>query len=1080
MKKLYTIIGFLFLVATFTHVSAQRMETVVQAGHYGEVTAAAYSPDGLLVATGSEDKTIKLWRSSDGREIRTYQGSSGTVNYLEFSPDGTGILSLSDDGTWTVWETETGKIRNQGKPENGRYTSVSYNPNGKLIVAGTRKSHISVIDIANGSIKMVLKAKIEDLYMDSQHDYPGSQSVSYSADGKYIIAGVSDYTSILFDAATGKEIKKFKRKDSSCTSCLVEARITPDNKYILSAGSDSVQMFDVASGKLVKEYYGEGGDAESLTLSADGKLLAGMEYGTIYVWERETGKQVLKTGDYYEGKAVSLAFSPDGKRLLAGNEKRTADIINISTGKSEISLRGNLNQIDESIITQPQMYWAAMTNEVKLSPDGRFIAVSRTGNNAKLIDFATGRIYKTLRGHDNMVLSLAFSKDGKYLATGGVDGKAIVWEVESGEKVREISFPDKREAIYSVDISDDNTLLATASWGGYVMIWDIATGERITAVSPHERTAVYKVKFMPGAVYFISAGLDKNLKLIEIDTGEEIRSFTGHTELINSISLNSTGDKFVTSGWDGTIRVWDFLSGLQLLRIRAHEGGVYSASFDKSGKYLVSGGDDFAVKYWDSSTGKLLTQFTGHQGGVGDAGITSDLKYIVSGSRDGSVRIWDVAANREMVTMIFLNENDWFIRNKEGYFDASEGAFNSVSFVKGTELYSAGQFFNEFYRPGLYGDTFRGDSTRFRQDIRSTVAKYPPPAVEVVMPENNYISNDNIVSFSVRVTNNGGGVNDFRVMHNGKRQEVDYSDLKRMTRAGQEAIKTFTLALVPGENEIRVTAFSEGDIESEPATVLVNYSGLQKVADCYILSIGINRYENENMNLTFARNDAEAFAAEISKNGVSLFNKIHTYTLLDQNATKGGIIATLDKIALEMKKEDLFIFFFAGHGSTVDNTFYFITSEITGMYQADKLLGALQVGELQERFKKLPSLKQVVFVDACHSGGSVEGLAMRGATEEKALAQLSRSSGVHVMASSEESQQSAEIKSLNHGVFTYVLLEALRGKADGSPADSKITVYELKSYIDDQVPEISYNLIRHRQFPSTFSIGHDFPLIINR
>jgi len=137
------------------------------------------------------------------------------------------------------------------------------------------------------------------------------------------------------------------------------------------------------------------------------------------------------------------------------------------------------------------------------------------------------------------------------------------------------------------------------------------------------------------------------------------------------------------------------------------------------------------------------------------------------------------------------------------------------------------------------------------------------------------------------------------------------------------------------------------------------------------------------------------------------------------------------------------------------------------------------VKELQEKFKQLPALKQVVFIDACHSGASVDLLAMRGDDQEKALAQLSRSSGIHVMASSESQQTSAEIQSLGHGVFTYVLLEALKGKADGSPKDSKVTVYELKSYIDDQVPELSFRLIRHKQFPSTFSIGHDFPLVVD-
>jgi uncharacterized caspase-like protein len=299
-----------------------------------------------------------------------------------------------------------------------------------------------------------------------------------------------------------------------------------------------------------------------------------------------------------------------------------------------------------------------------------------------------------------------------------------------------------------------------------------------------------------------------------------------------------------------------------------------------------------------------------------------------------------------------------------------------------------------------------------------------------------------------------------------------------MSKAGQYAMKTFDLNLVPGNNEIAVSAFSDGEIESSEASIDLVYKGLQKTSDCYVLSIGINKYENEAMTLTYARPDAQAFADVINAKGGKLFNKIHVYTLLDKDATKAKILTTLDEMTKLMKKEDVFVWFYAGHGSMVNNEFYFITSEVTGMYQQDKLKSALYVKDLQEKFKLLPALKQVVFIDACQSGSSVEALAMRGGAEEKALAQLSRSSGIHVMASSESQQQSAEIKSLNHGVFTYVLLEALNGKADGAPLDQKVTVYEIKSYIDDQVPDISYKLIRHKQFPSTFSIGHDFPLVM--
>ncbi|MCX6255758.1 MAG: caspase family protein [Bacteroidia bacterium] len=1079
MKLKSWFIIYLLLVLPIIRLGGQNIQTVVQTGHYAAVTAVCYSTDGNFIVTGSSDKTIKLWRRSDGKEIRSYAGNDSGINYVEINKQGTLILSVSENGTLIIWDLFSGKLLKRLKPAEDRFTCASFHPDGQLVITGTRKSGISVMDIQTGNKTREFKAIPRDLYSEKEFDYSEARTATFSNDGQFVVAGVADYTAIIWDASTGKELRKFKRTNSTCTSCLTEAQISKDNKYIITAYSDSIKVFNRETGALVKELFGQGGSPERLSISSDNRFVTAIEYGVAEVWELTTGKLLLKAGNYSEKKILSLAISPDGKQIVAGNEKRTADVVDIPAGKNIMTLKGYLNQVDERILTDSYMYWAALVNETKLSPDGRFIAVGRTGNNAKLIDFKTGKVFKTLTAHKSMVISLCFSKDGKYLATGGLDGKAIIWDVEAGTPVRTFTFTDEKEAIFSVDFSADNKMLATAIWGGYVVIWDIKTGDRLRAISPHDGKGCYQVKFTPNGVYFISAGLDQKLKLIEIDTGEEIRTFTGHTDLVNSIDFNTSGDKIITSAWDGTIRVWDFLSGLQITKIRAHQGGVYSAKFDSSGKYIVSGGDDFLVKLWDAKTGALVSGFAGHQGGVGDVNITSDRKYIISGSRDGSIRIWNVEETRELVSMVFLNENDWFIRNPEGYFDASEGAFSSISFVKGTELYSISQFFNEFYRPGLYIEAFGKNSSAFRQNMAQIINKFPPPSVEIVLPEVTSTVDNPMVTFMVKVTNKGGGVKEFKVMQNGKRQEVDYSDLRRMKKEGQYEMKTFDLNLVPGANEISVSAFSDGDIESQPVSVNLVYNGLQRTSDCYLISIGINKYENESLNLTYARMDAQAFSEEINSKGVKLFNKIHSYTLLDKDANKAKILATLDEICKVMKKEDVFVFFYAGHGSMVDNGFYFITSEITGLYQQDKLKDALFVRELQEKFKMLPALKQVVFIDACQSGSSVDILAMRGGAEEKALAQLSRSSGIHVMASSESQQQSTEIKSLGHGVFTYVLLEALNGQADGTPMDSKITVYEIKSFLDDQVPEMSYKLIRHKQFPSTFSIGHDFPLVMD-
>ncbi|MFN8211740.1 MAG: caspase family protein [Bacteroidales bacterium] len=1079
MSQIKSFVFVMLISAALPDLLSQSVETVVQTGHYAPVTAVAYSPDGKFIATGSEDKTVKLWRRTDGKEIRTFQGNISAISSVEINRQGSLILSVTNNGTLTVWDLNTGKLVRQFKPADDRFTCASFHPDGAKIITGTRKSYISLWDIASGTKISDIKAISRDLNYQKNFDYEETGSIAYSSDGKYIIAGVADYTAILFDAATGKEIRKYKNANSECTSCVINAVLSPDNRNIYIGSGDSVKVFDVQSGKLVKALYGQGGTAESLCISGDGKYLAGVEYGVAELWDTGLWKRTLVKGDYSDRKVLSVALSPDGKEMIAGNEKRTADIFTTAKGSPVLTLKGYLNQVDERILTDSYMYWAAMVNEARLSPDGKYIAVGRTGNNAKIIDFKTGKVFRTLRGHKSMVISLSFSNDGRFLATGGLDGQVFIWDIETGKAVQAFSFPDEKEAIYSLDFSSDGKMLAAAIWGGYIIIWDTSTGERIRALSPHDGRGCYRVKFTKNGLYVITVGLDMKLKMTEIDTGDEVRSFIGHTgeSLINSVNLNQQGDRFITSGQDGTIRTWDIASGLQVSRIKAHPGGAYCAAFDPSGKYIISGGDDFLVKLWDASTGNLVSEYAGHRGGVGDVNITSDLKYLISGSRDGSIRIWNTDTRKEIVSLVFINENDWFIKNPEGYFDATEGAYNSISFVKGTEVYNIGQFFNEFYRPGLYGEAF-GNNPSFRQNLVQTVEKFPPPTVEIVLPEAAEPTENAFTTVMVKVTNNGGGVKEFKVMQNGKRQEVDYSDLKRMSKAGQYAMKTFDVNLVPGNNQISVSAFSEGDIESSAATIDIVYKGLQKSSDCYVLSIGINKYDNEAMTLTYARPDAQAFADLMNSKTSKLFNKVHIYTLLDRDATKAKILSTLDEITKLMKKEDVFVWFYAGHGSMVDNAFYFITPEVTGMYQQDKLKNALYVKDLQDKFRLLPALKQVVFIDACQSGSSVEALAMRGGAEEKALAQLSRSSGIHVMASSESQQQSAEIKSLNHGVFTYVLLEALNGKADGAPADSKVTVYEIKSYIDDQVPDISYKLIRHKQFPSTFSIGHDFPLVM--
>lgn len=235
------------------------------------------------------------------------------------------------------------------------------------------------------------------------------------------------------------------------------------------------------------------------------------------------------------------------------------------------------------------------------------------------------------------------------------------------------------------------------------------------------------------------------------------------------------------------------------------------------------------------------------------------------------------------------------------------------------------------------------------------------------------------------------------------------------------------------------------------------------------------------MSLNYAKPDAQSFAQLIDKSSNTLFKNIELHTLYDQEASREKILATLDELTTKIHPEDVFVFYYAGHGSMVDSKFFFIPTESLRLYDIKSLQKeAIEAGVLQEKFRQIKALKQLIIMDACQSGGSVELLATRGAGEEKAIAQLSRSAGIHVLASAGSDQFATEFAELGHGLFTYVLIKALQGEADGAPKDGKVTIYELKSFIDDQVPEMTRKLKGKPQYPYTFSRGQDFPIVIEK
>lgn len=1071
--------GFLILSPERLVAQEQNIETVIQTGHYAAVTAVAYSPDGKFTATGSNDKTIKLWDVGSGREIRTYLGNNGESRYLTFNGDGRLIASVDQDYSLKIWEVETSKLLRILVIPEDEILCVTFTPDGNIIT-GSEENHAILWDVQTGEEIRRFKPVAGDITMQKNFSYPSARSVEVSPDKTKLLTGSNDRTAILFDYDSGEELAKFKADRGSCTSCEIFASFSPDGNHFITL-YDSIHVWNMNTGGKIRVMDGRSNRDGTAFYSADGKYIISYYYRNTNIYNARTGKLIAQIEKHLRN-ITDLKISPDGYSLLTGSEDRTARTWEIPSGKEIKSFQGFLNDMDEAVLGDGYMYWVAFINEVRLSPDGQFIAIGKAGNNAKLMNFSTGRVIQTYRGHEGMVISLDFSSDGKYLATGSVDGTARIWDVLTGELLHTLPERTSNIPVFTVAFSSNGEMLGTGSWDGRTRVWDLESGELIQSIPS---LTPYAVRFTRNGLYVVSAVLPtrenpKKLRLFEIDTGEEIREFIGHTQIVSTIRMSPDGKYMLSGSFDGMVKLWDIATGLQVQKFRGHKARIHAVNFDSSGMYIVTGSDDNSAKLWNAETGEVVRTFIGHSGTVSSVQISPDGKFLITGSHDGSIKTWDLETGNELLTQIFIGETDWLVKTKEGFFDASDGARNSIFFVKGTQTYNIDQFFEEFYRPGLLQEVYRNRGVIEQPaNLLKKLEESPPPAVTIISPKTGSDMGNSDVKVFAKITNQGGGINEIKLMHNGKSLPVDNSGLGRAGREGQSVMKNFSVSLIPGENILSLSAFSEGRIESQPEQITLHYKGLESTATCYVIAIGINKYENPQLELNYAKADAQAFAKLVHDRAQKLFKKIELIEIYDKDATRDNILKSLDELAEKIKPEDVFFFYYAGHGSMVENKFFFIPTESVSLYQLDKLNKvSIYAGDMQEKFKNIKALKQMVVLDACQSGGSTELLAQRGAMEEKALAQMSRSSGVHVLAAAGSEQFATEVGSLGHGLFTHVILEALKGDADGAPEDGKVTIYELKSFLDDQVPALSKVYKGQAQYPYTFSRGHDFPVVI--
>ncbi len=1059
---------FLLLLLSIMEARPQRLETVVQRGHYESVKSVAFTPDGRYLLSGSRDKSIKLWELSTGRELRSYPGHESTINDLVLMPDGQHFISSSADKTAKMWNIASGELIKTFAGHTNYLTSVAVSPDGRYLLTAGFDWEAILWDINSG--KELRRFKVRP---DKGIGY--GIDTEFSPDGRSVAFGSDNRSVFIHDIETTEEITELKPAEGYCGGCGTFVEYV-DKKILSASNKGDLKLWDPDTREAEKFFYTNPDEFTSLDHDGKGKVLV-TKADSLKVYDMNSARLDWAVKVDTEKENTDARFSPDGKIIALGNDDKVIRIFDATNGKLIQVLQGSLNLADKGGLNyDPSSRWdyyikkyTDLKNDIRTSPDGKYLVKGKLGNVARIWDYKNGKVVRDLAGHEKAVLSMEFSGDGKTLLTGSADHTARLWELATGKCI--MTFSGHREVIFSVAFSSDNTKIATGSWDGTAKIWDVKSGELLETLV-FEQASPYKLRFVNNDIYLLIAGLDKTLKLWEIDSKSEVRNFIGHTDIIHSFDIHPDQRTVVSTSWDGKVKLWDLATGLQTLRLDDHNGPTYAAVFDHDGSRLATAGADRII-HLRNKQGRSLKKLTGHTAPVTNLQFSADDRYLISAAENGEIKIWNIENGSELVSYIILDQRNWMAVSSDGHFNATDGAFQNIIFVKGMESFSIDQFFDEFYQPDLLKNVFTERGGK-QLNMLQKMEKSPPPAIEIIAPANHAEFKTPRAEILFKVTDQGGGAKQARLFHNGK----IVLDQSLQVKQGRSQVVQHELELVEGVNVIQISATSEGNIESAKKKMDLRFGGDLK-STLYLFAVGINKYRNTELNLNYASADAKGFVELIRGHSEELFDRVEVVSMYDQEATRDNILKRLDELAEKIRPQDVLFFFYAGHGSMVDNNFYFIPTENTRLYNDEKLnKTGIYAGELQEKLKSIAALKQVVIIDACQSGGGVEILAQRGATEEKALAQLSRSAGIHVLAAAGSEQFATEFAELGHGLFTYVLLEALSGKADGAPKDGKVTIYELKSYLDDQVPEFSQKYKGKMQFPHTFSRGQDFPIVV--
>ena len=586
---------------------------------FGTILSVALSPSGEFLAAGTANGEIRLWYATSGKPARTLRGHSDWVYSVAFSPDGHVLASGSEDRTVRVWDVETGQCLTTLSGHMDRVWSVAFSADGYFLASGSHDKTIRLWD-----------AKNTYRFLRSLEGHTGRiWSIAFSGEGR-LVSGGEDQTVQLWNAHTGNRLKIF----SGHTGWIRSVASSIDGATLASGSEDqTIQLWNVNSDQPRFTLKGHTNRVRSVAFSPDGQMLASSsDDQTIRLWDTHTGAW-LKTFNGHTNWVGSVVFGSDEHTLVSGSDDQTVRVWDVNTENVLKKLLG----------------YALLIDSVAFSPDGAFLAsgsddrLVRVWNVKDIHDTPAGeesynyKEVKILRGHRAWVRSVAFSPNGKVLASSGDDQKILLRDARTGEDLTTLS--GHTDLVWSIAFSPDGKTLVSGSEDQTVRLWDVDTGKDLDVLKGHE-SWVWSVAFSPDGRTLASGSGDKTIRLWDVTTRQCLAILKGHTSRVWSVAFSPDGKTLVSGSEDQTVRLWN-IDTQESRVLGGHTNQVRSVVFSPDGQLLASGSGDQTVRLWDAKTGERLHVLHEHSNQVRSVAFNVDGSLLASSSYDGTIKLWN-------------------------------------------------------------------------------------------------------------------------------------------------------------------------------------------------------------------------------------------------------------------------------------------------------------------------------------------------------------------------------------------------------------------------------------------------------